>query len=47
MIDFVTSFLDLLFFPFDKSGSYLFLFVYGIFLFCFAFALIKKIMRMF
>lgn len=47
MIDFVTSLLDLLFFPFDKVNSVLFITVFGVFLFCFSFAIIKKLMRMF
>ena len=47
MSDFVTALLDLLFFPFSQSDSVLLLFVFGVFLFCFAFALIKKLMRVF
>ena len=47
MTEFVTALLDLLFFPFNKSDSVLFLTVFGVFLFSFAFVLIKKLMRSF
>ena len=47
MTDFISSLLQLLFWPFDKSDSFLFVTVFGVFLFCFSFALIKRLMRMF
>lgn len=47
MTDFVHALLELLFFPFDKSDSVLFVTVFGVFLFCFSFFIIKRIMRLF
>ena len=47
MVEFVHALLDLLFFPFDKSDSVLFVTIFGVFLFCFSFAIIKRIMRSF
>lgn len=44
---FVESMLNLVFFPFRQSESVLFLTVFGVFLFCFSFALIRKLMRVF
>lgn len=46
MTDFVTSLLELLFFPFDKVDSVLFMTVFGVFLFCYAFKLIRVLMDM-
>lgn len=47
MSDFVTAMLDLLIWPFSQSDSFLFMTVFGVFLFCFSFSLIKYIMRLF
>ena len=41
MVEFVHALLELLFFPFDKSDSVLFVTIFGVFLFCFSFAIIK------
>mgnify|MGYP006974125706 FL=1 len=45
--DLVEALLDLLFFPFSLSDNSLFLVVFGVFLFCFSFVLIKRLMRFF
>lgn len=45
MTDFVTALLELLFFPFDKTDSVLFMTIFGVFLFCFAFKCIRVLMR--
>lgn len=45
MSDFVLALLDLLFFPFDKVDSVLFMTVFGVFLFCFSFKCIRVLMR--
>lgn len=47
MVDFVTALLELLFWPFDKVGSALFMCIFAVFLFCYSFALIRCIMRLF
>lgn len=47
MSDFVLALLDLLFFPFDKVDSVLFMTVFGVFLFCFAFKFIRVLMSIF
>lgn len=47
MSDFVSGMLQLLFWPFSQSESFLFMTVFGVFLFCYAFAMIKYIMRLF
>ncbi len=46
MEDFILGLLDLLFFPF-RSDSLFFVVIAGVFLFCFSFSLIRKIMRFF
>ena len=45
--DLVEALLDLLFFPFSLSDNSFFLVVFGVFLFCFSFVLIKRLMRFF
>ncbi len=45
--DLVEALLNLLFFPFSLSDNSLFLVVFGVFLFCFSFVLIKRLMRSF
>ena len=41
------SLVYVLFFPFSLSDNSLFLVVFGVFLFCFSFVLIKRLMRSF
>lgn len=46
MADLVTPLLELVFFPFDKVDSALFMTVFGVFLFCFSFKCIRILMRL-
>lgn len=45
--DLVEALLNLLFFPFSLADNSFFLVVFGVFLFCFSFVLIKRLMRSF
>lgn len=44
MTDLVIQLLELVFFPFDKVDSILFLTIYGVFLFCLSFKCIRCLM---
>lgn len=46
MTDLVTQLLELVFFPFDKTDSILFLTVFGVFLFCLSFKCIRLLMHL-